>query len=245
MADKETNVKTVVVTGAGRGIGAAIVETLAESGKYRFVLAARTASELDALAEVCRERGVEAIAIPTDVTSEAQVQNLFRKTLETFGVVDVLINNAGAGVFKSILETTLEEWRSVFDVNATSAFLCSRDAFQIMSQRQSGVIINIASVVGIAGYPDQAAYTASKHAMVGLTKVLAAEGKEYGIKAHVICPGGVDTEMAAQARPDLDRDILIKPEIVAETVQFLLELPPGVSIDTIHLRRFGSQSFLL
>jgi 3-oxoacyl-[acyl-carrier protein] reductase len=106
-----------------------------------------------------------------------------------------------------------------------------------------GSILNIASVVGIKGFPNQGAYTASKHAMVGLTKVIAEEGREFGVRAHVICPGGVATEMAKQARPDLDVDILIQPADIAETVLYLLNLPAKISVDLIHVRRFGSGAF--
>ncbi len=237
--------KTIIITGGGRGIGAATALEFAKSGDRNLVLASRTAAEIAETAERCQALGAECLAIPTDVTDEAQVENLFRETRERFGAVDILVNNAGAGIFKPIVETTLDDWRKVIDVNATSAFLCSREALKIMIPQQSGVIVNVASVVGIAGYPNQAAYTASKHAMVGLTKVIAEEGKNAGIRAHVVCPGGVDTEMARQARPDLDPEILINPETVAETIAFLANLPKNASIDIVHLRRFGSKSFLL
>jgi len=237
--------KVAVVTGGSRGIGAAIALALAADGRYKLALAARTAEKLAETAEKCRALGAECLPVPTDVTDERQVAALFAETRERFGNVDVLVNNAGAGVFKPIVDTSLDDWRFTLDSNATSAFLCSREALKAMIPNKTGAIVNIASVVGLAGYPNQAAYTASKHAMVGLTKVIAEEGKPHGIRAHAICPGGVATEMVEQSRPDLDPDILIKPETVAETVLFLLNLPSNASIDTIHLRRFGSQSFIL
>ena len=112
-----------------------------------------------------------------------------------------------------------------------------------MQKQKNGIIINIASVVGIKGYPNQGAYTASKHGMVGLTKVIAEEGKDFGIRTHVICPGGVATEMVKQSRPDLKTDELIQPEDVAELALYLTKLPKRVSIDLVHLRRFNSASF--
>lgn len=244
MSDNDSK-KVAVVTGGGRGIGAAIAAAMANDGGFKLLLAARTEKQLAETAERCRSAGAECVHIPTDVTDEKQVAALFAKTIETYGRLDVLVNNAGAGVFKPIVETSLDDWRSTLDSNATSAFLCSREALKLMTPRKTGTILNISSIVGLTGYPNQAAYTASKHAMMGLTKVIAEEGKPHGIRAHAICPGGVATEMVARSRPDLSPDILIQPETVAETALFLLKLPPNASIDTIHLRRFGSQSFII
>ena len=229
-----------IVTGGGRGIGAAIARTLAANGGFKLMLTSRTANELAEVESECRSFGAECHSFPADLTTESQVLDLFTEIKAVYGTVGVLINNAGAGVFKPIVETTLADWRGMLDANATSAFLCSREAMRVMCSGRSGTIINIASVVGIKGYPNQGAYTASKHAMVGLTKVLAEEGKEYGVRAHVICPGGVATDMVKQARPDLDEEILIQPEDIAETVLYLLNLSPKISVDMIHVRRFGS-----
>ena len=121
--------------------------------------------------------------------------------------------------------------------------MCSREAMKILKPQNHGIIINISSVVGIKGYPNQGAYTASKHGMVGLTKVIAEEGREFGIRAHVICPGAVATEMVKQSRPDIAAEELIQPEDVAELTLYLAKLPKRVSIDLVHLRRFTSQSF--
>ena len=236
--------RIVIVTGGGRGIGRAIAEALAETNKYKIMLTSRTVAELTDSVDICRSLGSECRSFSADLTDESQVLALYKQTSDVFGSVDILVNNAGAGVFKHLVDTELADWRNIMETNATSAFLCSREAMRTMVQRgEGGSIINIASVVGIKGYPNQGAYTASKHAMVGLTKVIAEEGREHGIRAHVICPGGVATEMAKQARPDLDTDILIQPADIAETVLYLLNLSPKISVDLIHLRRFGSAAF--
>ncbi|NLL83380.1 MAG: SDR family oxidoreductase [Lentisphaerae bacterium] len=235
--------ETAVVTGAGKGIGRELALRLAKLD-YNIVLAARNEGELKAVAELCRAAGCAALPVVTDVTDEAAVVNLFKAVREHFGGVDLLVNNAGMGVFKTLAETTLAEWRLVIETNLNGAFVCAREAFRIMmTQESGGTIVNIASVVGIKGYPNQGAYTASKHGMVGLTKVLAEEGREYKIKAHVICPGGVATEMVRQSRPDLNPDEIIQPEDVADLLEYLVKLPPRVSVDLVHLRRFNSSSF--
>ncbi len=234
--------KTAIITGAGRGIGKSIALAFAEE-KFNLVLAARSLSELNEVSVLCEKLGAKTHVCITDITSEKDVIYLFNSTKKIFSSVDLLINNAGFGIFKKITETSLDEWQKVIDVNLTGAFLCSREALKIMKPQNQGVIINISSVVGIKGYPNQGAYTASKHGMVGLTKVIAEEGREFGIRAHVICPGAVATEMVKQSRPDIAVDELIQPEDVSELTLYLAKLPKRVSIDLVHLRRFTSQSF--
>jgi 3-oxoacyl-[acyl-carrier protein] reductase len=231
--------KTAIVTGASKGIGRAVAVRLSEMG-YSLALAARNEEQLEETASLCMGK---AICVPTDITDEKQVVELLEKTVSEFGRVDVLINNAGMGVFKKLTETSLDEWRKVIDTNLTGSFLCAREAFKIMKEQKGGTVINIASVVGIKGYPNQGAYTASKHGMVGLTKVIAEEGREHGIRTHVICPGGVATEMVRDARPDINPDELLQPDDVADLVEYFLKLSPKAMVDIVHLRRFSSSSF--
>jgi len=234
--------KTAIITGAGKGIGKALAIKLASIG-YNVVIAARNKAEISAVAQICEDEGVSALPVVTDVTNEESVELLFESAQEKFGRIDLLVNNAGMGIFKPLAETSLEDWNKVISTNLTGSFLCARKAFEIMKTCGGGTIVNIASVVGIKGYPNQGAYTASKHGMVGLTKVLAEEGREFKIRAHVICPGGVATEMVRQSRPDLDPEEIIQPEDVADLLEYLVKLPPRVSVDLVHLRRFNSSSF--
>ena len=129
-------------------------------------------------------------------------------------------------------------------VNARGPFLMSREAIPVMAAGGGGSIVNIASVVGIKGYVNQGAYTASKHALMGLSKVLAQEVQPLGIRVHVLCPGGVDTEMAGQARPDLDRSQLMTPAEVAEVVLFLLQQRGRAVVDQINLRRASGSPWI-
>jgi len=232
----------VLITGASRGIGREIAIALAKRGCSLF-LTGRNLEKLRETEELCAENGAECVVKTADITCESDILSLFESVKSELGALDVLVNNAGMGIFKHLTDTSLDEWRLVQKTNLDSAFLFTREAMKIMKEQRKGAIINIASVVGIKGYPNQGAYTASKHGMVGLTKVTAEEGREFGIKAHVICPGGVATEMVLQARPDIPADELIPPGEVARLVEYFLDLPDNVTVDIVHLRRFSSSSF--
>jgi len=176
------------------------------------------------------------------VTAERDVKRLVRTVVERFGRLDIVINNAGIGVFGPLEKTTTEDWDRVMAVNARGPFMLCREAIPYLKQnRDTAWIINVSSVVGVKGYVNQAAYTASKHALMGMTKVLAHEVKQYGIRVHAICPGGVDTGLVANARPDLDRSILMKPEEIAEIVLFLLTRRGNAVLDQVNVRRATSE----
>jgi NAD(P)-dependent dehydrogenase (short-subunit alcohol dehydrogenase family) len=234
--------QTALVSGASRGIGRQIAISLAKMN-YKILLTGRDQDKLKETMNLCIKAGGECIIQTADITNESEILDLFKTIKNDFKTLDVLINNAGMGIFKHLTDTTLEEWQLVNKTNLDSAFMFTREAMKIMKKQSRGTIINIASVVGIKGYPNQGAYTASKHGMVGLTKVTAEEGREFGIKAHVICPGGVATEMVLQARPDIPAEELIPPKEVSKLVEYFLMLPANVTVDIVHLRRFSSSSF--
>ena len=228
--------KKALITGASRGIGSAIAEKLAENG-YNLVLTGRDLSMLEKTKTRCEVYGVQAEIYAADLSSEAEIAELFQKS----GTLDLLVNNAGFGIFDAIEDIKLEDWQQIQKVNVEGAFLCLREAMRTMKKSGGGRIINISSVVGVKGYPNQAAYGASKHALLGLTKTAIEEGKEDSIRVHAICPGGVATEMVKQSRPDLtDFSAMIQPEDVADAVVYLCSLPPTITVDCIHLRRAAS-----
>jgi 3-oxoacyl-[acyl-carrier protein] reductase len=233
-----------VVTGASRGIGRAVAERLASEG-FDIALAARTEADLAEAAAAIEARGAKALAVPTDVSREEDVLRLFERVRDGFGRVDVLVNNAGLGVYTLVAETSLADWENVMGVNARGTFLCSREAFKVMAEADppGGIIVNISSVVGFKGYPRQGAYTASKHAVVGLSKVLAEEGRDKGIRVHAICPGGVATGLISSARPDINPDELLQPEDIADLVAYLVKLPKRAMIDLVHIRRSTSKPY--
>jgi 3-oxoacyl-[acyl-carrier protein] reductase len=234
--------QTALVTGAGRGIGRAIAKALASKGAQVF-LAARTASQLESAAEEIRRSGAAAVPVPTDLSDERDIRSLFDRIGTEAGRLDILINNAGVGIYGPVVNFPSADFDTVMRVNTKAAFLCCQQALRLMIPKKRGYIINISSVVGFKGYPDQAAYTASKHALLGLTKSLAVEAWEHGIRVSAILPGGVDTQMIAIARPDLDPKILLQPEDIAHTVLFLLSLSDRAAIDQIYIRRSSSKPF--
>jgi 3-oxoacyl-[acyl-carrier protein] reductase len=234
--EETTKGKVAIVTGASRGIGRAIALALARHGA-RVALAARMEADLQALREEIESFGGEAAVFTTDVASEADVQRLVQGTVERFGRLDILINNAGVALVAPLEETTTEAWDHIMAINARGPFLLCREAIPHMRRLGGGYIINIASVIGIKGYIRQGAYTASKHALMGMTKVLAQEVQPDNIRVHAICPGGVDTAMIAQVRPDLDSSVLIQPEEIADIVLFLLTRQGNAVIDEVHVRR--------
>ena len=231
--------KVAIVTGASRGIGMSIALTLARNGA-QVSLAARTVAELQAVRAEIEALGGHAASFPTDVSREAEVISLVRDTVERFGRLDVLVNNAGIVASKPLIETTAEEWDRLMAVNARGPFLLCREAIPHLKQQERGFIVNIASVVGVRGYVNQAAYSASKHAVMGMTKALAKEVQEDGILVHAICPGGVDTQLVRTVRPDLDQAVLMQPQEIADIVLFLVTREGNAVIDGVMVRRAAS-----
>ncbi len=229
--------KLALVTGGGRGIGKAIAMRLAQLGAETIV-AGLTQENLDQTVKEIAAAGGTGRAVQADISREEDVLRLFDE-LAKFGQLDVLVNNAGIGRFAKVVETQLELWDQVMSVNLRGAFLCSREAMRAMTGRGDR-IINIASVVGVKGYPNQGAYTASKHGLIGLSKVMAAEGQKDGIITQVIAPGGVNTDMVSAARPDLDHSGLITPNDMADAVEYLLGQTGTAIVDFIQLRRAGN-----
>jgi NAD(P)-dependent dehydrogenase (short-subunit alcohol dehydrogenase family)/enamine deaminase RidA (YjgF/YER057c/UK114 family) len=188
--------RVAVVTGAGRGIGAATARALAGAG-LSVVLAARTRDQIERQAAELASSGAQAKAVVCDVTSEASVEALSREAAE-LGAVAVLVNNAGAAGSMPVARTSLEEWNRLMAVNATGAFLCTRAFLPGMLERKWGRVVNVASTAGLSGGKYLAAYSAAKHALVGLTRSVAAEVAGTGVTVNAVCPGFVDTEMTAE-----------------------------------------------
>ena len=228
--------RIAVVTGAGSGIGRAVAVALSKAG-YTVVLAGR---RLPPLEEVAREAGSGAIAVAADVTDQASVDALFARVAKDFGRLDLLFNNAGTGSAPAPLEeVTLEQWRSVIDTNLTGAFLCTQAAFRLMKGQRprGGRIINNGSISATTPRPRTVAYTASKHAISGLTKTASLEGREHDIACGQIDIGNTATALAApMVHGTLQADMSVKPEPtfdvkhVADAVVYMANLPLDANV---------------
>ena len=215
--------RVVVVTGASSGIGEACAVGFVEKGA-KAVLAARRAERLSSLVERIEGAGGEALAVATDVTNEAAVDNLFAQAIERFGTVDVLINNAGIADSTPVHEMSLETWHRVIETNLTSAFLCSRGAFRAMMGKGRGRIVNIGSISARVPRENSPAYAASKWGLDGLTRSLAIDGRKHNIAASIFHPGIVATEIAPGA-VKLPEDFAASPKDIAGVIVHMCDIP--------------------
>jgi len=228
--------KVAIVTGASRGIGRAISVALAKEAAT-VVLAARSIPELRKTADQVAKAGGQAAVVVTELTEEESIKNLVKVTAEKFGRLDILVNNAGVTHSAKLEETSTEDWERCFRVNARAPFILCREALGLLRKSPEAHIINIASVVGVKGYPLQSAYTSSKHALRGMTISLAEELRDSNVRVHVLCPGGVDTGMVGNVRPDIKKEDLIGPDEIAELLLYLVTHKGNAVIDELHIRR--------
>lgn len=230
--------KVALVTGAGSGIGRAVALALLGEG-YRVVLAGRRLETLQATAALA-PAGTTAPPVAADVTDPASVRSLFEQTVAAFGRLDVLFNNAGTGAPAIPLEDlTFEQWRAVVDVNLTGPFLCTQEAFRLMKSQtpRGGRIINNGSISATAPRPNSAPYTATKHAITGLTKSTSLDGRKYDIACGQIDIGNAATEMTArmvngvpQANGTMMVEPRMDPEHVARAVVYMAGLPLDANV---------------
>jgi NAD(P)-dependent dehydrogenase (short-subunit alcohol dehydrogenase family) len=223
--------RVALVTGSARGIGRRVALTLAERG---YAVAANDLDAPESTLEELERAGAEALSVPGDVSDEESVREMLRRVLEGFGRVDVLVNNAGVSLITPAEETTLADWHRVLEINLTGPFLMSREFGKEMLRQRSGSIVNISSIAGLLGIADRAAYNASKHGLIGLTRTLAAEWGGRGVRVNAVCPGWVKTEMDQEDQASggyTDEDIegrtpmgrFAAPEDVARAVAFLAD----------------------
>ncbi len=216
--------KTALITGAGRGIGREIALRFAREGAA-VVLLARTAAELDAVAAEVQAQGGRALALPADVTSEASVGGAVSEAVESLGPIDVLVTSAGVYSVARFLDQSLADWKRIFDVNVHGTFIATQAVLPGMLERHNGRIIAIASTAGKWGTRYQSAYNASKHAVLGLTKCLALETAEAGVRVNAICPAFIDSPMVEQQLPNLAR--ILGSDVDAARGALLGRIPIG------------------
>jgi len=216
--------KVALVTGAGRGIGKAVALLLGRSG-CRVVLTARTPDQLDAVQKEISARGGKALTVATDLIKDDEINMLVEKTQQTWGGVDILINNAGWGKRAPVVKAKVEDWDQTLRLNLRAPMVLAKLLLPHMIEKGEGAVINIGSVSGKTGEINGAAYSASKFGLIGFTQSLFEEVREYGIKVAVLLPGFVDTPLIPPNR-QLDRIKMIQAEDVAQTVHYVLTSPP-------------------
>ena len=231
--------KVCMITGAGGGIGSAIAETLFSCG-FKLVLMGRNEEKLKKVAN-----GRECLVLPGDICQDAYIKDAVEKTVQIYGGIDLLINNAGVAQSKPFAEISMEEYDRIMNTNARAPFLLCQTALPYLMQSPCGTIINIASVTAHQGYALQSVYSASKHAVLGFSKALSKEYYDKGVRVHVISPGAVFTDMVKVSRPDLTGEGMLLPEDVAETVLYLIKMRNSASVaDEIQLHRETKEPFM-
>ncbi|RPF46977.1 3-oxoacyl-[acyl-carrier protein] reductase [Thermodesulfitimonas autotrophica] len=222
--------KVAIVTGSSRGIGAAIARELARYGASVAVNYRSSAAAAARVAAACREYGARALAFQADIADPEAVEKLFAAVEESLGPVEILVNNAGTGLRRLVVETTDAEWHQLIAVNLSGAFYCSRRALGSMIRRRWGRIINIASVFGLTGAAYEAAYAAAKGGLIAFTKSLAREVGSAGITVNAVAPGPVESDMLreglspeelAALAAEIPSGRLGKPEDIARACVFL------------------------
>jgi len=228
--------KVALITGSSRGIGKAAALALAEQGGKIVVNYARASEAADAVVAQIEEMGTEAIALQADVSKADEVDALVKATMDKFGRIDVLVNNAGITRDTLLLRMKPEDWQAVIDLNLTGVFLCCRAVSKIMLKQRSGRIINISSVSGLMGNPGQSNYSAAKAGVIGFTKTIAKELAPRGVTANVVAPGFIATDMTGDLK---NTEEILKyiplgrygqPEEVAGLIRFLAADPAAAYI---------------
>jgi 3-oxoacyl-[acyl-carrier protein] reductase len=232
--------QVAIVTGGSSGIGFAIARAFIQEG-MQVTISARDKRRLDQAASQLKSRPAgdeNVLAVPMDVSQAAEVRQMVRKTLDRFGRVDVLVNNAGIGRMAPLDELKEKDWDEILDINLKGVFLCTQAVLPDMKRRRCGYVVNISSIAGKEGFAGGGAYCASKFGVMALTQTLLEEARPYNIRATAICPGYVDTPMVVAA--PVSGNEMIRPEDIAKTVLYLLSLSDKAVVREVVMTRIGS-----
>jgi 3-oxoacyl-[acyl-carrier protein] reductase len=230
--------RVAIVTGAGRGIGRAVVLGLAREGAA-VVLAARSVRELATVAREVEVAGGHALVVPTDVRQEPAAVALVKRALAEHGRVDVLVTAAGVASFGAVADSKTDDWDQMLAVNLRGAILCCRAVLPTMMERRRGTIINIGSVVTSRTLAGSAGYTASKYGLLGFSRVLAEEMRSHGVRVGVLSAGATDTPLWDAVSGGPDRALMLKPEQVAEAALLMATLSPNATLEELSLLPAG------
>lgn len=237
--------RVAFVTGASGGIGREICLSLAKAGVKVVLFGGTKEEKLKDTAKSLEEFGGALGVYAGDLTDDKTLDAIFERAIKEIGKIDILINNAGMAFNCDFEKTEREILDKIMNINFRSPYLLTQKALPYLKKSNRASIINISSVVGHVGYPQQSAYVASKHALLGFTKSLANEVYKDGVRVHAISPGGVYTDMIKIARPDLTGEDMIKPSEIADIVMFLLNNRGNAVIDEIVVHRLNKQPFIV
>lgn len=231
-----------LITGASTGIGAAIAERFASLG-INLALCARNKDRLEEQKERLSRSGVEIFTLAGDLSRPEFAEDFVKEAAKALGGIDIVVNNAGMALSRSFEESTIEDYEKIMALNVRAPFIICKSALPFLRASGNATIINIASVTAHKGYPQQSLYSASKHALAGMTKSLANELYTDDIRVHLISPGGVYTEMVKISRPDLSPEGLILPEDIADIAEFFITHRTNSVIDEIETHRQNKAPF--
>lgn len=241
MGNSTTEKSLVLLTGATSGIGKHTAIALAKAG-YPLALVARSP---DKLQQVCAEieslhiEGAVASSFIQDLTDLSGLASLIERIENDRGSIGILINNAGMGYIKPLLETPLKEWQEVLDLNLTAVFALTQAVVRRMVERKHGLVVNLCSVASLRTFPDWGAYSASKFALLALSRTLAQEVRSYGVRVTALCPGAVDTPLWDSLNTGFDRNQMLSAETVAQWIVQTLSLPPSAVVEEAILMPAG------
>ena len=237
--------RVAFITGASGGIGREICLSLAKEGVKVVLFGGTKQEKLNETAKMLEEFGGAFGVYAGDLTDDKTLSEMFEKAINEIGKIDILINNAGMAFNCDFEKTETEILDRIMNINFRSPYLLTQKALPYIKKSDRASIINISSVVAHVGYPQQSAYVASKHALLGFTKSLANEVYKDGVRVHAISPGGVYTDMIKIARPDLTGEGMIQPNEVADIVNFLLKNRGNAVIDEIVVHRVNKEPFIV
>lgn len=229
-----------IVTGASSGIGKATALAFAKSG-IDVALVSRSSDKLENVANAVQELGAKAKIYPVDLAALERVKEQIVAISDDFGAAEILVNNAGMGYTNALGNTSLTDWQRVLDLNLTSVFQCIQGVLSQMRARGSGTIINVASIAAHSPFPDWGAYSVSKAALVALSKALAVEERQFGIRVVTISPGAVNTPIwdTDTVKADFNREAMLTPEIVAQSILHTVLLPHQAVVEEMTVMPSG------
>lgn len=234
--------KVVAVTGAGGGIGREICKKMNELGAKIILLGGNNLDNLNQTASILE---VEHKIIAGNLTDFDNLDKIAKEAQNAFGSIDILINNAGVAQNTPVEKVTMSEYDKIMNINAKAPYFLTQMLLDCIKKSDIPTIINVSSVVAKTGYKNQSVYSMSKHALLGFSESLAKETFSSGVRVHVICPGGVYTDMVKLSRPDLTPDGMIMPEDIADVIEFLVTHRTNAVIDEIGIHRKGKTPFSL